>query len=192
MPVKREVRVVGFDDVPFERSDAKVPVVGVAMRGGQYVEAILRTEVERDGDDATDRLAACVEGYRGRANLVAVLLQNLMVAGFNTVDALRLHDLTGLPVIAVARGKPDLEAVKSALHSIRIPNGRAKWARIERVAGRMRSLQGGRATMTPVGLREEEARELLKLCTVRGLMPEPLRIAHLIGAGWVLGQSKGS
>ena len=192
MALKREVRVLGFDDAPFHRSDARVPVVGVAMRGGAYLEAVLRTEVERDGDDATERIAAAVEGYRGRANLVAVLLQNLMVAGFNVMDLPALHEATGLPVIAVARGKPDLEAVKSALHSVRIPNGREKWDRIEKVVPKMAGLQGGRGTMTPVGIHPDEARELLALCTVRGVLPEPLRLAHLIGAGWVLGESKGS
>ncbi len=192
MVLKAEVRVLGFDDVPFQRTDGRVPVVGCAMRGGSYLEAVLRTDVERDGDDATDRIAATVEGYRGRANLVAVLLQNLMVAGFNVVDLPTLHEATGLPVIAVARGKPDLEAVKSALHSIRIPNGREKWQRIENVVSRMVPLHSGRATLTPVGIEPEAARELVRTCTVRGVMPEPLRLAHIIGAGWVLGQSKGS
>jgi len=31
------------------------------------------------------------------------------------------------------------------------------------------------------------AEELVVVCTRRGFMPEPLRLAHLIAAGWVLG-----
>jgi hypothetical protein len=190
MAFKAEVRVVGFDDAPFQRGDAQVPVVGVVMRGGAYVEAVLRTSVLRDGDDATERIAAAVGSYRGRAGLVAILLQNLMVAGFNVVDLPRLGQETGLPVIAVARGEADLDAVRAALHNRRIPNGPAKWSRIEAVRERMAFRSG--VTVTAVGLPEREAGELVGLCTVRGLLPEPLRLAHLIGAGWVMGHSKGS
>jgi endonuclease V-like protein UPF0215 family len=191
MPAKLETRVVGFDDVPFQRGDPAVPVVGVVMRGGLYVEAVLRTTVAGDGDDATARIAEAVQSYRGRLGLGAILLQNLMVAGFNVVDLDALHEATRIPVIAVARGRPDLEAVRSALLGGRVPNGAAKWARIERVAERMHGLDHGRLTMTPVGLSSRAAEGIVRLATVRGMMPEPLRLAHLIGAGWVLGQSKG-
>lgn len=192
MAWKPEVRVLGFDDVPHTRKEARVPVVGVAMRGGRYVEAILRTDVGRDGDDATERLAACINGYAGKEGTVAVLLQNLMFAGFNTVDVDALHEATGVPIIAVARGKPDLPAVRRALVEGPIPNGEVKWCRIELVAGRMRPAAGGKLTLTASGIDPLRAEELVAVCTERGFTPEPLRLAHLIGAGWVLGQSKGS
>lgn len=189
---KDEVRVLGFDDSPHTRNDLRVSVVGVAMRGGRSVEAILRTDVGRDGDDATERLAACVNGYAGKQGTVAVLLQNVMVAGFNTIDLDALHEAVSLPVIAVARGKPDLAAVRHALVEGRIPNGAVKWCRIEAVAKRMRPSADGKLTITAVGMDPLRAQELVQVCTARGFMPEPLRLAHLIGAGWVLGQSKGS
>lgn len=192
MAWKAEVRVLGFDDVPHTRGDVRVPVVGVAMRGGRYVEAVLRTDVGRDGDDATARIAACVNGYAGKEGTVAVLLQNLMFAGFNTVDLDGLHEAIGLPVIAVARGKPDLPAVRSALVDGKIPNGAVKWVRIEGVVKRMRQSPDGKLTITAVGMDPLRAQELVAVCTARGFMPEPLRLAHLIGAGWMLGQSKGS
>lgn len=189
---KPEVRVLGFDDAPHTRSDTRVHVVGVAMRGSRYVEAVLRTDVGRDGDDATQRLAACVNGYAGKQGTVAVLLQNLMVAGFNTIDLDALHEITGVPVVAVARGKPDLVAVRHALVDGRIPGGEVKWCRIEGVVKRMRPSHDGKLTLTAVGMDPARAEELVAVCTARGLQPEPLRLAHLIAAGWVLGQSKGS
>jgi uncharacterized protein len=188
---KPETRVVGFDDAPNRHGDAEVPVVGVVMRGGAYVEAILRTTVRGDGDDATAALAACVASYRGRLGLSAILLQNVMVAGFNVVDLEALHKATGLPVVAVERGRPDLDAMRRALLEGAIPGGAAKWERLERAARVARTLQHGKLTMHPVGLPTAAAEELLALTTVRGLVPEPIRLAHLVGAGWVLGQSRG-
>jgi endonuclease V-like protein UPF0215 family len=188
---KVETRVLGFDDAPFTRGQPEVPVVGVVTRGGAYVEAVLRLTVQQDGDDATERLAAAVAGYRGRVGLGAILLQNVMVAGFNTIDLDALHEATALPVVAVARGEMDVEAVRAALLEGRIPNGSAKWGRIERALGR-RSIRDA-FTVTPVGVAQAQAWDLVRLCTLRGHTPEPLRLAHLVAAGWVLGQSgKGS
>jgi len=189
--VRKEIRVVGFDDAPHHRGDASVPVVGVVMRGGAYMEAVLRTDVTGDGDDATERIAETVKTARAAPNLTCILLQNLMVAGFNTIDLDVLHAATGLPVVAVARGVPDLPAVERALLGGAVPGGEAKWGRIARVRGRMVVLRDGAVTMTPVGLGAADAADVLGRTTVRGHMPEPLRLAHLIGAGWVLGQSKG-
>lgn len=189
---KPEVRVLGFDDAPHTRGDARVHAVGVAMRGARSVEAILRTDVGRDGDDATERLASCINGYAGKEGTVAVLLQNLMMGGFNTLDLDGLREATGIPCVAVARGTPDLPAVRRALVEGRIPNGAVKWARIELVSGRMRRSGDGKLTITAAGLDPQSAEELVRVCTLRGHMPEALRLAHLIGAGWVLGQSRGS
>jgi uncharacterized protein len=41
------------------------------------------------------------------------------------------------------------------------------------------------------GLSVEEARELLTRTTLHGTLPEPLRLAHLIGSGVTLGISRG-
>ena len=114
------------------------------------------------------------------------------VAGFNTIDLDAFHEAIGLPVIAVARGKPDLPAVRSALVDGGIPNGAVKWCRIEAVVKRMRPALDGKLTLTAVGMDPLRAQELVAVCTERGYMPEPLRLAHLIAAGWVLGQSRGS
>ena len=39
--------------------------------------------------------------------------------------------------------------------------------------------------------RPEEARQIIKIAATRGLMPEPIRLAHLIASGIVEGESRG-
>lgn len=39
------------------------------------------------------------------------------------------------------------------------------------------------------GMRFEEAKEVIKLSIVRGAIPEPLRVAHLIASGIKTGES---
>lgn len=168
-----------------------MPVLGVTMRGAGYVEGVLRTDVTGDGDDATERIGDAVLGCRAASNLTAVLLQNLMVAGFNTIDIDALHERTGIPVVAVGRGIPDAAAMQRALLAGHIPGGVGKWERLERGLARMGARHDGRLSVAAVGLDRDATDALLEATTVRGLMPEPIRLAHLIAAGWVLGESRG-
>jgi hypothetical protein len=41
------------------------------------------------------------------------------------------------------------------------------------------------------GSTEEEAKELVRKTTVRGVIPEPIRMAHIIASGIVKGESRG-
>ena len=59
--IKSEIRIVGFDDGPFTpRSKGNAIVVGVVYRGGNFLDGILKTEVEIDGLNATETLVDVV------------------------------------------------------------------------------------------------------------------------------------
>lgn len=181
--------MLGFDDGP-HLPGHPTPVVGVAARAGSgYVETVLRTEVEHDGDDATDALLAAAGRARVFPNVVAVLTHNSVMAGFNTLDLTRLREGLDRPVVAVSRGPQDWEAMRATLLAGGIPGGAGKWERI--ATNRGRQFRHGGLTLVPVGVEPHDAAELVDLCRVRGHLPEPLRLAHLIAAGWVLGESRG-
>jgi len=42
------------------------------------------------------------------------------------------------------------------------------------------------------GIEREDAEDIVKLSTTRSAIPEPVRVAHIIAAGIVTGESKGS
>ena len=42
------------------------------------------------------------------------------------------------------------------------------------------------------GIGREDAEQIVKLSTTRSSIPEPLRVAHIIAAGIMKGESKGS
>lgn len=177
--MKDEVRTIGFDDSPYTRNDGRVPLVGVHMRGATRVEGILSTDVARDGDDSTNRVARCIvdAGLRG---VKALLLDGASFAGFNVVDLEGLHQETGIPCLAFTKGVPDLAAMKAALRNVPGPEG--KWALL--VKRRIVTLP---TETTPIsvsfaGMDERAAVEVLARTTLRGLVPEPLRIAHMVAA----------
>lgn len=177
--MKPEIRTIGFDDSPHTRADGRVPVVGVHMRGSSRIEGFLLTDVERDGGDSTNRVARCVEaaGMRGTR---ALLLDGASFGGFNVVDLEGLAQETGIPCLAFTKGVPDLTSMRAALRNVPDPEG--KWALLSK--RRVVTLPTGTTplTISYAGMSNEEAIEILSLTTTHGLVPEPLRIAHMVAA----------
>lgn len=170
---------IGIDDAPFRpgwRGD--VELIG-AVCSGPRLDGVLRTRVRRDGANATERIAAMIECSRYREHLHLVLLQGIAVAGFNVVDIRGLSGRLGLPVVAVARKVPDLDAVRRALLT-RVPGGARKWRLIER-AGPPQAAAGVWLQCAGIGL--GLAAEAVARLAVHGRIPEPLRLAHLIAGG---------
>jgi len=108
--------VLGIDDGKFvPRTKGTVDVVGVVYRGGYWLEGVMHTEITIDGLDATEKMAAMVEGSPFYGELRVLVLDGVTFAGFNVVDISKLSRRLDLPVISVVREKPDLEEIRSAL-----------------------------------------------------------------------------
>lgn len=179
--------VIGVDDAPFAREHrGDVPVVG-AVFAGLRLEGVLSTRVRRDGRNATTAIAAMIRGSRFYAHAQVILLQGIAVAGFNVIDLAALHEALALPIVVVARRRPNLEAIREALLT-HVPGGRRKWALIER-AGPMEPVGG--IYVQRAGISLEDTGALLAQLSVHGRLPEPLRAAHLIAGGLTTGESHG-
>jgi endonuclease V-like protein UPF0215 family len=178
--------VIGFDDAPFVRSHrGDVVVIGAVFAGGR-LEGVLRAQVRRDGRNSTRVLTELVRGSRFRAHLQAVLLQGITLAGFNVVDIQALQRALGVPVLVVARRRPNLAAIRRALLT-RVPGGVRKLALIER-AGPMEPCAG--VYVQRAGIAAEPAAALIRRLAVHSKLPEPLRTAHLIAGGITTGESR--
>lgn len=194
--LKPESRIIGFDDGPFDphHAGAKVPVVGVVMRGGRYVEGVLKSDVTVDGTDANDVIEGMLLNSRYLIQLKAILLDGISVGGFNVVDIYRLSKKVGIPVISVTRDEPDLNSMFDALRR-HFPDGEERAKVIAKGEIVRFSMKTDREDMHLygkfAGTDYEEALRILNLTTIRGAMPEPIRLAHLIAAAIVKGESRG-
>ncbi|MFP4226720.1 MAG: DUF99 family protein [Desulfobacterales bacterium] len=185
---KRFSNVAGFDDAPFARDHrGPVKLVGTVYAGLRF-DGVLIGEVQKDGFDAAARLAEIVAESRFAEHIQLIILQGIAFGGFNVVDVFDLNRRLGLPVLVVARRKPDLISIQDALAS-HIDRGRAKWAVIERL-GEMEAL--GPVFIQRVGLSYEQAADVMTRFAINGNMPEPLRTAHMIASALVYGQSRGN
>jgi endonuclease V-like protein UPF0215 family len=179
--------VMGVDDAPFERTHrGEVPIVGTICTRTR-LDGVVTSRVRRDGRNATERIASMLAGSPFGAHVQAIVLNGIAVAGFNVVDLAALHGQTGLPVVAIARKAPDLAAIERALRT-RVPGGARKWRLIEQ-AGAMEPLDG--VWVQRAGASRAEVSTMLRATRAQGLLPEPLRLAHLIAGAIGRGTSKG-
>ncbi|QDE88032.1 hypothetical protein BHS06_03190 [Myxococcus xanthus] len=184
MRLPRFPRVIGFDDGPFaRRPGAAVPLAGVVC-GGTRFEGLVWGRVRRDGWNATQEVCRLLEGGKFLPQLHLVLLDGIAFGGFNVVDLPLLASRLKQPCVAVMRRPPDLVAVERALR--RLPRADARWAKLKR-AGPIHQLGG--FTFQVQGAEPAWVAEALARVTDRGLVPEALRLAHLIGSAVVTGQS---
>lgn len=182
---KRSSHVIGIDDAPFAREHRGDVLVVGAVYAGARLEGVLSTKVRRDGANATHALADLVRNSKFRPQLNAVLLQGIALAGFNVVDIHALHDALKLRVLVVARRKPNMGAIRSALLQ-HVRGGKRKWALIE-AADAMEPCAG--VFIQRAGLSSADAAQLVRQHARNGVLPEPLRTAHLIAGGIATGQS---
>ncbi len=184
---ERLSHVVGFDDAPFERAHrGDVAVVG-AVFAGSRLDGVLLDHVRRDGANAARTLIRMIRGSKFAQHLQLVMLQGIALAGFNVVDVFELHGALGLPVLVVARRRPDVDAVRSALLT-RVAGGRRKWAIIERL-GAMEPTAG--VFVQRVGISLEHSAAVIRRFAINSSIPEPLRVAHLIAGAIATGASGG-
>jgi len=183
--VKPEIRVLGIDDGIFApHTKGIVDVVGIVYRGGYWLDGVMRTEIEIDGMDATEKIASMVMNSPHYDQLRVVMLNGITFAGFNVMDIQKLFKKLKLPIIAVTRDRPDLEEIRSAL--MNLPEFEKRWEAIQN-AGKIIEVSTRRGEeavyMQIVGISEKDAEKVLKSTSTRSNIPEALRVAHIIASG---------
>ncbi len=178
---------IGFDDAPFDKDQTEpVSLVGTVF-AGERLDGVVIDEIARDGTDVTRTISRLVRDRRFAEHVRLVMLQGATFAGFNVVDAQRLHRDLQRPVLIVARHRPDFEAIRAALLT-HVADGRHKWSLIEAL-GPMEPVNG--LYVQRIGLSSAQAEATLQRFCIHSHMPEPLRIAHLIGGALARGESRG-
>lgn len=184
--MKEEARVIGIDDGPFvKHKDKNVLIVGVLSRGGNFPDGVLSTTAAVDGTDATEKIAQMIKKSKFAPQLHAIFLKGVAVGGFNVIDIHKLHELTKRPVIVVVRDYPDFHKIYRALTRLGMKR------EIEIIKQLPEPTKVGQLYVQYAGTDLDTVKELLKITCTRSLIPEPLRVAHLIAAGIVKGESRG-
>ncbi len=189
---KEEIRIIGFDDGPFEsKSKGSVPIVGVIYRGGKFLDGMLKTDVIIDGLDSTEKLIDIINSSRHKNQLKVIMIDGIAFGGFNLIDIKELYRKTKLPCIIINRKHPNIKSVVNALKNFEDYEIRIK---ILKNAGKIKHhvLPNKKDIYyQSMGLTDKETKEIINLSTTHSFIPEPLRVAHIIATAMIKGESKG-
>ena len=188
--MKKQIRILGIDDSPFTFNDKYSTVIGAVMRGGEYLECVLSSRVLIDGNEATAVCKEMIQNTKHRQQLRVAMLDGVALGGFNIVDINKLYESTKLPIITVTRDKPDFEKIKLALQK-NFSDWKMRWEILKK--GKLYTVKTSHNPIYVkcVGISIEETKEIINISTIRGVIPEPLRAAHLIASGITKGESYG-
>ena len=185
--MKKEIRILGIDDAPFDKfNDKESLIIGTLFRGGSSIDGIMSTKATVDGIDSTGKLTEMINSSKFKSHIQYILLDGIAVCGFNIIDINKLSTNTSIPVIVVSRTYPNFEKIKQALIKI---NQEEKYKFIIK-AGKVHKINKIYIQFIGTGL--EDVKKVIKLTCTNSFIPEPIRISHLIASGVIKGESSGN
>jgi endonuclease V-like protein UPF0215 family len=179
------------DDSPFSSRTAEdVMLVGTVFRAGNWLDGVLSTYIRGDGTDATKKISEMVKNSRNLGQLGVIMLDGITFGGFNLVNIREIFESTGVPVIVIMRKFPNFERIKKALK--RFEDWEDRWNNVLE-AGEVYLVDNPEPVYMQIyGIERKDAEEIIRISTTRSAIPEPLRVAHIIAAGIITGESKGN
>ncbi len=179
------MRLLGVEDGSFSpqkfRKKGKTILCSVLMEDFRIKDIAFRL-IDVDGLDATEKLLDMAKNFE---RLDAIILGGITFAGFNLVDPIVVHTELKVPIIIVTDEKPDNQAVLNALKK-HFEDWKQRYEVFEKLAKVSPIYE---AKLNPkenptyieiVGLDFHKALEMLRRVTIRGRIPEPVRIASRI------------
>lgn len=177
--MKDGIRILGIDDAASERTDEQTFLTGVVYRGTEFIEDIKSVSIDVDGEDATGKVVELFNRCNNPRQIKAVLTDGISFAGFNLVDIGKVSEEIGKPVIAATPNKPSKEDFRSAMQ--RSDNYDERFEEFPEHTEV--ELEDGKCYIQFSGCREREAERIVRKSVIHGLVPEPVRVAHMIGRG---------
>ena len=179
----KKIRVIGIDDSPFYKFyKGDVLVIGVVMRE-KLVEGILSTYVQIDGTNATERVINMIKSSKFSSQSKILMINGIALGGFNVLDVEKLSKVA--PVVIISRKNPNFKKIENALKHFE--DGKERFEIIKK-AGKPYKCNG--VYFQFKGIEKEEACKYIKRYQMFSEVPEPIRLAHIIGAGIVLGENR--
>jgi endonuclease V-like protein UPF0215 family len=176
---------IGFDDATFELfSERKyTQLIGVICQGTRMV-SVVRDKILIDGDDATKKLIRLVK--KNEKHVQYIITHSITFGGFNLVNLNRIFSEIRKPLIAITEREVDFDSVKTALLH-KFPYTYTEKMKCIIDAGNLYELAietaGGpsKVYFHCKGIDIKDVQELLEKVCIDSKLPEPVRLAHLIG-----------
>ena len=184
--MKNNPITIGFDDARFEfnSKNKKTQLIGVVCQGTRMT-SVVKKEISIDGDDSTEALIELIKASEKHTQYV--LTDAITFGGFNIYDMAEVYKTTEKPIIAISEHEVNLDSVKKALGKkfskeeyqkklqYLINAGDLFEAKVETAGGL------SKIYYHCLGIEPKDVEELLKRICIDSKLPEPIRMAHIIG-----------
>lgn len=136
--------------------------------------------IETDGLDATDTITSFINELDPPMNYI--MTDGITAGGFNMIDIRAINQRSGTPVIAVTRTDPDFDRIEKALSSL---DHTAERKEAIEAAGTVHkaTVNSQPVFFQTAGITEDNACSVIRDHATEGVIPEPVRVADLIGSG---------
>ncbi|WP_010916294.1 DUF99 family protein [Thermoplasma volcanium] len=173
---KSGIRLLGVDDSPFRRGQQKSFIVGVIMRLDGYIEKVMKAQITIDGNDVTERISNMALKFKDIVRVI--VLSGISFGGFNICDIELLFKLTGIPVISLfEKGGSASEMINAINKHL---GDQEKIGILKRLKPIALNNNGYTIMANLAGIESESASRIIRMNTVRGKMPEAVRVPDLI------------
>ncbi len=180
--IKAGARILAIDDSYFSGRKGYCLAVGIIGRSST-VEGVLSFKVAIDGDDATKAIMKAVKKSRFRDQVKIIVINGIVLAGLNIVDAYALYKKLGMPVVAITRKKPHPERLAAVIRRCR--GGEKKLHVLESSTSHMLTARQDGYYLQLIGIGKKGVSPRF------GEMLGLLRLARIIGSGLSRGESRG-
>ena len=172
---------MGVDDGPYIRGSEYTGIIMTIWRLDGYLDGVLASRITTDGDDSAAVIGDALVGSRFRDQVRCIISDGGCLGGFNVLDMDQLNGITSLPVITASDEGPDPASFEKAL----MASGLDREIRLRAIGAHppfALDLPDGICYVRSCGLTDSEAGSVVRRCILRGRMPEPVRIAHMIAS----------
>jgi hypothetical protein len=180
-PLKSQARVAGIDDGPYFRNSTETVVIITIMRLDGYIEGFLKTHVQTDGSDSSEKISSVLMESRFFDQIRAVISDGACLGGFNVLDLQDLNRKLEVPVVTCSDEAPNTRSIEEGLKN-NFVNWRRKLDLITRWDPVELELNDGICYIRSEGIATERAKWIIRKATIRGRIPEPVRISHMIAS----------
>jgi endonuclease V-like protein UPF0215 family len=159
---------------------------GIVMRGDLIIDGMVRGQATIRGTDASQAIIQMWDQLK-RSDLAGIMLHGTVIAGYNIINMVQLHEETSLPIVSVTK-QPE-EDLKKHLESTFPAEWEQRWNIAQR-NGEISLITIDSKTRLYVqfkGCSKGEVHGIAKRFTRFGSIPEPIRVARLFARSIVAG-----
>ena len=177
--MKTKFRILGIDDSPFSSDEEFSLLIGVVMRADFYIDGFISSRIRIDGTDAEDKIVGMISS-RLASGCAVIMTSGITFGGFNMIDSQRLSNKTGKAFLSFTDRNPDIEGMRAAILKYFPDSERLRILESSK-AEELKLKTGSICYINRSKINIQDARSIINKTIREGNIPEPLRIAHLIG-----------